>query len=196
VNRREFIRLFGSAWAVALSARPLAALAAQNSVAPLSLDAAQWRVLEAVCARILPPVHGVDTGVAHTVNFIDKLLAHEDKAALPSYRIGLAALDRNAQAHWKKDFAALAEPDQVRSLENLEDGVLEHWPQGQIGQQQFFASVRFHTILGFLAAPKFGGNQDFAGWRAIGFPGHLHEMGGISDEQVTGEKPIAPLWHH
>lgn len=196
MNRREFIQLFGSAWALALSERPLAALAARNSVAPVSLDAAQWRTLAAVNARIIPAVHGVDTGAVNAVNFIDKLLAHEDKAALPAYRIGLAALERHAQAGWNKDFAALAEPDQVRALEKLEDGLLEQWPQGQSGQQEFFATVRFHTILGFLAAPKFGGNQDFAGWRAIGFPGHLHEMGGISDEQVTGEKPIVPLWHH
>jgi len=197
VKRREFIQLFGSAWVAALGARPLAALAAQRSSTPLVLDAAQWRCLGAICARIIPAVHGIDAGAANAVNFIDKLLAHEDKASLPAYRMAVSALDARARRLGRKDFAALAEPEQVRCLENLEDGQFDAWPSpAAMEQQAFFAMVRFHTILGFLAAPKFGGNQDLSGWRAIGFPGHLHEMGGISDEQVSGAQPIVPLWHH
>lgn len=196
MNRREFIRLFGGAWALALSERPLAVLAAQRSAAPAVLDPAQWRTLAAVCAQIIPPLHGIGAGAADSVNFIDKLLANEDKAALPGYRLGLAALDRHARARWQRDFVGLEEAQQVQCLENLEDGHIADWPGQAPGQQQFFEMLHFHTILGFLAAPKFGGNRDFSGWRAIGFPGHLHEMGGISDEQVTGAQPIAPMWHH
>jgi len=196
MNRREFIQLFGGAWAAALAARPLATLAAQRSDAPLVLDAAQWKTLAAICAQIIPPLHGVGAGAANSVNFIDKLLAHEDKASLPAYRQGLAALDRYARKQWQHDFAGLGSAQQVQCLENLEDGVIAAWPQSAPAQQQWFAMLRFHTILGFLAAPKFGGNQNMAGWRAIGFPGHLHELGGISDEQVSGAQPIAPMWHH
>ena len=32
----------------------------------------------------------------------------------------------------------------------------------------FFQTVRMHTIFGFLADPSAGGNKDYAGWKVIG----------------------------
>jgi gluconate 2-dehydrogenase gamma chain len=123
-------------------------------------------------------------------------LVNEDKTSLPLYRQGLAGIDAHAQQRWQKSFADLSPAHQITCLENLEDGVIAVWPATAGAQTPFFAMLRFHTILGFLAAPKFGGNADFNGWRALGFPGHLHEMGGLDDRQVSGEETIHPGWQH
>lgn len=196
MNRREFLQGAGALWAAALTARPLALAAAQQSSTPLTLDAMQWRSVAAICAQIIPSADGLGAGPANCVNFIDKLLANEDRTALPLYRQGLANIDDYAHTRWQKNFAALDPAEQITCLENLEDGLIPDWPATAVAQNTFFAMLRFHTILGFLAAPKFGGNADFSGWRALGFPGHLHEMGGISDRQVSGAEPIIPTWHH
>jgi len=195
MNRREFLQWSGGVWAAALAARPLALLAATDTT-PATLNAAQWQCTAAICEQIIPTVDGYGASTANCVNFIDKLLAHEERATLPLYRQGLAEIDRYADTHWQKNFAALDASAQVACLENLEDGIIPHWQAEAIDQNALFNMLRFHTILGFLAAPKFGGNLDFAGWRALNFPGHIHEMGGISDRQVSGEEPIQPSWHH
>jgi gluconate 2-dehydrogenase gamma chain len=41
------------------------------------------------------------------------------------------------------------------------------WPTSQ----QFFNTLRTHTMEGMFADPVYGGNKDFAGWRLVGFPG-------------------------
>jgi hypothetical protein len=195
MNRREFLQWSGGIWAAALAARPLAALAAQQSTAPAALKDAQWKSVAAACEQIIPTIDGFGASTANCVNFIDKLLAHEERASLPLYAQAFADLDRHAQARWQNSFASAGPSAQRECLENLEDGLLQHW-QSTLGQQPFFEMLRFHTLLGFLAAPKFGGNADFSGWRALNFPGHLHEMGGITDRQVAGEDPILPGWNH
>jgi hypothetical protein len=195
MNRREFLQWSGGVWATALATRPLALLAATQSTMPVALNSAQWQSVAAICEQIIPTVDGCGAGTANCVNFIDKLLAHEERTALPFYRQGLLEIDRHAARQWQKKFAALNAEQQVKCLEDLEDGLIADWPAA-IDQKAFFTTLRFHTILGFLAAPKFGGNADFAGWRAMSFPGHIHEMGGLSDRQVSGEEPIHPSWEH
>jgi gluconate 2-dehydrogenase gamma chain len=189
MERREFLQVFGAALGAALLARPLAAAAAACTTRALVLEAAECELLEAICARILPPVGGVSTREAGCVNFIDKLLAHEEQALAPAYRAGLAALDALARSRLARDFAALDAAQQVSLLEQLEDGKLEPWPAAAGAQAALFGTLRLHTLLGFLAAPAFGGNRDGAGWKAVGHVGHLHGAGGVSDDQVTGASP-------
>jgi hypothetical protein len=189
MERREFLHAFGTALGAALLARPRAAAAAACTSRALVLDPTECELLEAICARILPPVGGVSTREAGCVNFIDKLLAHEEQALAPAYRAGLGALDTLARGRLARGFAALEPARQVSLLEQLEDGKLEPWPAEAIAQAALFGMLRFHTLLGFLAAPSFGGNCDGTGWKAVGHIGHLHGTGGVSDEQVTGASP-------
>jgi len=186
MERRDFLHLFGATLGAALLARPLAAAAAARSQSALALSVAEWDALEAACARILPPVSGVSTREAGCVNFIDKLLAHEEQALAPMYRAGLAALEAFATARWGQGFAALGESLQVTALELLEDGAITPWPAQAGPPGALFATLRFHTLLGFLAAPAYGGNRDGLGWKAVGHLGHLHGTGGVSDDQVSG----------
>jgi gluconate 2-dehydrogenase gamma chain len=189
MERREFLHFFGAALGAALLARPLAAAAAACTTQALVLDASECELLEAICARILPPVGGVSTREAGCVNFIDKLLAHEEQALAPAYRAGLAALDALARTRWSREFAGLGVARQVSLLEKLEDGQLEPWPEAAGAQAALFGTLRLHTLLGFLATPAFGGNRGGAGWKAVGHVGHLHGAGGVSDDQVIGKAP-------
>jgi len=57
----------------------------------------------------------------------------------------------------------------ARVIAVLEDGSATGfaWPTAQ----EFFTTVRTHTMEGMFADPVYGGNRDFAGWRLVGFPG-------------------------
>lgn len=183
MERRQFLQLLGATGlGAALGARPLAALAAQADSVPRVLTAGEWTALEAICETLLPPVNGIDTRQVGCVNFIDKLLVHEDAATLPLYRAGLAAL----QAHAGQPFAEVSSPRRVTLLEGLEDGTLTPWGAPGTDQAALFRTLHFHTLLGFLAAPSFGGNRDGLGWQAIGLPGELHQHGGVTDAEVEG----------
>ncbi len=37
--------------------------------------------------------------------------------------------------------------------------------------QDFFATLRTHTVQGMFSDPIYGGNRDFIGWKLVGFPG-------------------------
>jgi len=193
-QRRDFIKHCGIVFGAALAARPLAVLAAQAESAPLILDAAQWRTVNALCAQIIPDVDGLGAQSANCVNFIDKALAHEEKASAPLYKKILLALDNYCRAQWQRSFAEIEPSQQIVCMEQLEDGALPA-ALTAVEQQQFFAALRYHTILGFAAAPKFGGNRNLAGWKLMQFPGHIHEAGGLSDAQVTGAEPIKIHFH-
>ncbi len=194
MTRRDFTRFCGGAFAAALMARPQTLLAVEQSSAPLTLNIEQWQTVAAMCNQILPTIDGLGANEANCVNFIDKALAHEEKKSLALYQRGLQITDAFAQTRWQKSFAALNDAQQIQTLEMLEDGVLPEW--SSVDQQTWFATLRFHTLLGFAAAPRFGGNQNLAGWRAMNFPGHVHEMGGLSDAQVEGVEPIPIHFPH
>lgn len=188
MTRRDFARFCGGAFVAALVARPLTLLAVEQCSTPLTLNTVQWQTLTAICNQILPTLDGFGANEASCTNFIDKALAHEEKKSLALYRTGLQAIDTFAQARWHKPFAALGDAEQIQALEMLEDGLWPDWPAAD--QQAWFATLRYHTLLGFAAAPAFGGNRNLAGWRAMQFPGHLHETGGLTDAQVEGIEPI------
>lgn len=195
MERRELLRLAGMAFGAVLLDYPLALAAARQSAEPAVLVVGDWRLLDAVCARILPPVNGVSTTDAGCVNFIDKLLAHEERALAPGYRAGLAALAAAAAKDSQLEFGGLEPARQDELLAALEAGKLGSWSSAAPAQQEFFALLRWHTLLGFLADPGYGGNRDGSGWRAIGHMGHLHSRGGISDEQLGGQLHIPFVVH-
>lgn len=190
MERRDFLQFTVAGLAAALLEHPLAVAAARESTIPALLDASEWRLLEAICACILPPVNGISTADAGCVNFIDKLLANEEATLAPAYRAALVAFDSAVRTESGQGLAALGAERQTAFLERLEDGQFSGWPETVMGQAELFGLLRWHTLLGFLADPRHGGNRDGIGWRALGHPGHLHEHGGISDEQLSGAVPI------
>ena len=54
--------------------------------------------------------------------------------------------------------------------------------------------MRLHTIYGFLADPRYGGNRSYVGWKLMGYPGPRHHRGGYTPEQMLGKAKIEPIW--
>ncbi|HQR03468.1 MAG: gluconate 2-dehydrogenase subunit 3 family protein [Proteobacteria bacterium] len=193
LSRRYWLKAAGISWVAVQWPRPLAALAAERETGPQVLNPAEWGTVEALCARIIPTDQEPGAREAGCVNFIDKALAHEDKAALPNYREGLAMLDQCCLAAHGKSFAALTDATQDAVMHALEAGTLSGW-QAQVRAQDLFATLRFHTLAGFLADPKYGGNRGYSGWRVVGFPGPLHHLGGADAAMMQGRKPVPVIW--
>ena len=198
LSRRDFLvrgSLYGSGlWIAANLPRPKALAAAQASRQPASLSGGEWATVEAITARIIPTDELPGAREADCVNFIDKALANEDAQALPLYQQGVRGIDAVAAQRFGKPFAALEPGQQDAVLAALESGDSPGWPDGPIPAPVFFETVRAHTIIGFLADPKYGGNRDHAGWRVTGYPGPRHHLGGYSPRQMLGEEPVRPVW--
>jgi gluconate 2-dehydrogenase gamma chain len=199
VSRREFLiqsALYGSSlWVLLNTPRPRAARAAAESTRSEVLSAAEWKTVEAITGRIIPTDHEPGAIEANCVNFIDKALAHEDAAMKPLYRAGVTGVDAVARHRFKEPFAALPPAQQDEVLTTVESGKADGWSGGVAAPAaSFFEAVRAHTIIGFLADPKYGGNRDWAGWKVTGYPGGGHHMGGYSPEQLMGKAKIPTAW--
>ena len=194
ISRRELFRqtaLYGGSALVALHL-PRALRAAQESTAPLVLSAEQWQTVEAITGRIIPTDADQGAIEAGCVNFIDKALANEDSELRPQYDEGLRRLAGLAQRRYGKGFADLEPAQQDEILVSLEDG--NGWTDGGVSSTEFFETVRVHTIYGFLADPRYGGNLDYAGWKLMRYPGPRHPVGGYTPELMLGEAKIEAIW--
>ena len=76
----------------------------------------------------------------------------------------------------------------------MESGKADGWSARDLPPAKFFEAVRVHTIIGFLADPKYGGNRGYAGWKVIGYPGGGHHLGGFSPAQLMGKEKIKGAW--
>jgi hypothetical protein len=75
-------------------------------------------------------------------------------------------------------FADLPVDKQIETLRNIEG-------------TRLFGTVRFLTVLGFLASPSYGGNRERIGWRVVGFKDdhHFAPPFGYYDRDYPGWKP-------
>ncbi|HQZ03053.1 MAG TPA: gluconate 2-dehydrogenase subunit 3 family protein [Thauera sp.] len=193
-TRRDFVKTLGICLVAVGIPRPLTALAAARAHGQVSFDATEWRCVEAICADIIPADQDPGATEGNCTNFIDKALSAEDSLALPLYRDALAAIDGLCLKAHGRVFADLAAPDRAHVLNEMAQGTLAGWTETLARPQDFFATVRFHTLLGFISDPKYGGNDNYVGWKLMGFPGPMHEVGGVSPEQMLGQKPVVPIW--
>jgi gluconate 2-dehydrogenase gamma chain len=106
---------------------------------------------------------------AGVLNYIDLALAGAYADLQGFYRAGLAQLDSYCRTTYKDSFVQLQASQQDAVIRALEEGMASGftWPSAQ----EFFNTIRTHTIEGMFADPIYGGNKDFAGWRLVGFPG-------------------------
>ncbi len=107
-----------------------------------------------------------DAGV---LNYIDLALAGAYAELQDFYRRGLAQLDAYCRKSYNEPFQLLSAAQQDEVIAALEEGKAPGftWPSAQ----EFFNTVRTHTMEGMFADPLYGGNREFAGWRLVGFPG-------------------------
>ena len=194
VSRRAFLAGSAGLWISVAMARPLAAAAVRQASQPVALAPLEWQAVEAIAARILPTDDLPGAIEAGCVDFIDKALAHEDASALPAYQRALRELDRVCLGSEGGRFAALEPAVQDGILAALEEGRLAGWNAAAADPVAFFATIRMHTILGFVLDPRHGGNRDHVGWQVMGYPGPVHHLGGAQPDQMLGKAPFVPIW--
>jgi len=160
VSTPEGIRAAGAPWS---RLTPRFSQSAIESYQPVALTADELTTLKAMVGRLIP-TDDLGPGAVDAGAFIamDQALTNRNKATLPLYQGGLAALDKAAGTG---GFAALAPEKQDAILTDAEKGNLADAPDG------FFALIREHTLQGMFGDPVRGGNIDFAGWDLVGFPG-------------------------
>jgi gluconate 2-dehydrogenase gamma chain len=107
-----------------------------------------------------------DAGV---LNYIDLALSGAYSDLQDFYRRGLAQLDAYCREVHNATFQRLSAAQQDEVIAALEEGKATGftWPTAQ----EFFTTIRTHTMEGMFADPLYGGNKDFAGWHLVGFPG-------------------------
>ena len=128
--------------------------------------------VEAITARIIPTDETPGAREAGVVYFIDHGLVTFGADDQKAYREGLPEL----QARVKEIFASASKFSGLTAEQ--QDAVLHSFDEGgptarrafraHPGAQNFFDTVRLHTIQGFLIDPEFGGNRDAIGWKVIG----------------------------
>lgn len=166
-SRRSFVAAaagVGAAWLISDwsavgDALAYATNAAQQRPVPpvRTLTAAEAIELEAMAARIMPTTETPGAKEAGVIHFIDRALGGFEKQILPDLRKGLA--DLGARATRRKrgaSFSALTPAQQDAILGDIEKG-------------EFFQGVRYLTMVGMFADPRYGGNQGGVGWKILGF---------------------------
>jgi gluconate 2-dehydrogenase gamma chain len=113
--------------------------------------------IEAIAARIIPADDTPGAREAGVLYFIDRYVATPDVNATQSFRDGLAQLARDVAARHGANvrFASLTADQQDDMLRAME-------------KTDFFGAIRFATICGMFALPRYGGNRDYIGWKLIG----------------------------
>ena len=183
LSRRAFLSRAGAGlsvawvsanWPALLAAADHARHAAQSATSPkfefFSPD--QAVEIEAIAARIIPTDDTPGAREAGVVYFIDRGLATFAVESQKTYREGLPEL----QARLTEMFPGVAKfsaatPEQQDEMLHSFDERTETSRRAfrpRPGAQDFFETLRQHTIAGFLIDPDYGGNHDGAGWKLIG----------------------------
>jgi gluconate 2-dehydrogenase gamma chain len=115
------------------------------------------REIEALVSRIIPSDGTPGAKEAGCIHFIDRALETFDREQRELYRTGLAAA-RKKRAELFPQSRTLASLDDAQAIALLQ----------AIEETDFFKLLRTHTVMGFLAAPEWGGNQGHVGWAHIG----------------------------
>jgi len=126
--------------------------------------------IAAFTERIMPSEPGKPGARdADVLNYIDLALAGAYAELQDFYRRGLAQLDAFCRKTYNEPFRQLGAARQDEVIAAMEEGKATGfaWPTAQA----FFNTLRTHTMEGMFADPIYGGNEDFAGWRLVGFPG-------------------------
>jgi len=123
----------------------------------LILNPAQTRDFDAIASQIIPTDETPGAHEAGAVYFMDAALggffsAHREEL-LTGHSEFVAAFAKQFPG---ESFAQCSSERQIEFLKSVDS-------------TPFFQNMRFLTVLGFLAHPKYGGNRDGVGWKVVGF---------------------------
>ncbi len=128
--------------------------------------------IDAIAARIIPSDDTAGAREAGVLYFIDKSLSTFAVDDQKTYREGLPVIQQRVKEMFPSvaTFSAATAEQQNEVLKSFDEGAessRRSLPAQAIGQN-FFETIRQHTIAGFLIDPDFGGNHDGVGWKLIG----------------------------
>jgi gluconate 2-dehydrogenase gamma chain len=135
--------------------------------------------VEAFSAQIIPSGATPGAREAGVVHFIDLAFASFFAAQADDFRKGLTEFrDACQKTNSGAAFVTLNDETQHGYLTSVE-------------RTPFFGWLRFLTVAGLLASPKYGGNKDGLGWKLIGFEdNHVFEPPfGYYDKDYPGFVP-------
>ena len=183
VSRRQFLSgglsglsgIWASAHLPALLAAAEHAHNAARSATPPKFEfftPEQAKEVDAITARIIPTDETPGAREAGVVYFIDRALATFSSDSQKTYREGLQDMQGrvNEMFPGTAKFSALTPEQQDQVLHSFDEGSPSSPRPRRMRAvaQNFFETLRQHTIAGFLIDPDYGGNHDGAGWKVIG----------------------------
>ncbi len=126
-----------------------------------------WNTLRALMNRIIPADDFPSAWEAGVGDYLARQFERDLQAQLEMYRLGLEALEAEAQFVAGKDFGELETAAQDSILSHVESGqVTTSWAVDPVN---FFRAVTEHVIEGYYSDPGNGGNRDSISWQMIGF---------------------------
>lgn len=207
--RRDFLQLLGGTasaawltanWPALVSAAEHAHQAAKTGNPTLEVFTAdQAREVEALSACVIPSGETPGAREAGVVYFIDRALKTFFKEALPVYQKGLEAAQKTTTELFPgvPRFSAATEEQKLKIFTHMaSESEREASGSRRLApgaSEDFFQTLRVHTIFGFLIDPEGGGNREFAGWKAIGRdPSHSFSAPfGFYDKNYPGWQPVS-----
>lgn len=148
-----------------------------------ALSAAEAVQIEALASEIIPSGATPGAREARVLYFIDFALTSFFASAAPQFREQLAGFIQSFDAAnpGAGGFAAAGRDKRIAYLTTVD-------------RTPFFEMTRFLTVLGFLASPRYGGNAEGLGWKAIGFEDqHVFTPPfGYYDRDYPGFVPYTP----
>ena len=100
------------------------------------------------------------------VNFIDKLVAREERHRLADYKMCLKLIDNVLRRRFPGLTPGQVSKDAYQELyRQMANDSVDGWDKAQYGSPNFFLQLlRRHTYTGAFSHPKYGGNAGAAGW--------------------------------
>jgi len=207
LSRRTFLLRAGTGisaawisanWPALLSAARHAHDAAQAAKPPKLefFTPEQATEIDAISARIIPTDELFGAREAGVLYFIDRGLATFSADDQKTYREGLPELQARVTEMFPNaaKFSSLTPQQQDEVLHSLDENAPSpRRPfRASPGAQNFFETLRQHTIAGFLIDPDYGGNDSGAGWKVIGREReHMFQAPfGFYDRDYPGWQPM------
>lgn len=173
------------------------AVAAKQAVAFEIFTPEQAAEVEAIASRLIPTDDMPGAKEAGVVYFIDRALKTFASDSRSVYDLGLSGLNKLTSESFPgvERFSAATPEQQDKLLTELSEASSQPTAQPRRRQRligtNFFQTILFHTVSGFLADPEEGGNRGFAGWKVIGRePDHTFSPPfGFYDKNYPGWQP-------
>ncbi len=208
LNRRNFLLRAGTglsaAWVMAnwpaLLCAATHAHKAAKAVTPPKFEfftPEEAAEIEAITSRIIPTDDTPGAHEAGVVYFIDHVLVTFGVDDQKTYHEGLPELHARVSEMFPSasKFSGLTAEQQDAVLHSFDENApaTRRAFRARPGAQNFFETVRLHTIAGFLVDPDYGGNRDGVGWKVIGREREhaFQPPFGYYDKDYPGWQPVA-----